>query len=110
MDIAKCGKIAPASIPAALCEAEERRMELGDHVLLLALGTGLTWAAAAVMCEVPELCVSWRRPCDLIRRRVSVGAAADMAHGARAALFVAPTLPFGVVSAVKEQTWLGASG
>ena len=106
MDIDKCGKMPAASIPATLCEAaEEGRIEPGDRVLLLAFGAGLTWAAAVVTRGVPELRVSWRIPWDLVRRRVSVGAAADIAHGAGAALFAAPTVPFGVVCSVGEQIW-----
>jgi len=106
VNVDKYANMSAASIPVAICEAaEEGRIEPGDHVLLLAFGAGLTWAAAVVTWGVPELRVSWRIPWDLIRRRVSVDAATDIAHGARAALFAAATVPFGVVGSVREQTW-----
>lgn len=54
-----CGNMSAASIPAALCEAaEERRIEPGGHLLLLAFGAALTWAAGVVIGGVPELRVS----------------------------------------------------
>lgn len=59
MDGDMCGNMSAASIPAALCEAaEERRIEPGGHLLLLAFGAALTWAAGVVIGGVPELRVS----------------------------------------------------
>jgi 3-oxoacyl-[acyl-carrier-protein] synthase-3 len=49
IDIAKYGNTSAASIPIALCEAEEEgRVQHGDNLLFVAFGAGLTSAAAIV--------------------------------------------------------------
>jgi 3-oxoacyl-[acyl-carrier-protein] synthase-3 len=49
IDIAKYGNTSAASIPIALCEAEEQgRVQRGDNLLFVAFGAGLTSAAAIV--------------------------------------------------------------
>ncbi|HYP40556.1 MAG TPA: beta-ketoacyl-ACP synthase III [Chloroflexia bacterium] len=49
IDIAKYGNTSAASIPIALCEAEEEgRVQRGDNLLFVAFGAGLTSAAAIV--------------------------------------------------------------
>jgi 3-oxoacyl-[acyl-carrier-protein] synthase-3 len=49
VNIASYGNTSAASIPIALTEAlEERRISPGDHVVFVAFGGGLTWAATAI--------------------------------------------------------------
>jgi 3-oxoacyl-[acyl-carrier-protein] synthase-3 len=49
VNIASYGNTSAASIPIALTEAlEEGRISPGDHVVFVAFGGGLTWAAAAL--------------------------------------------------------------
>jgi 3-oxoacyl-[acyl-carrier-protein] synthase-3 len=49
VNIASYGNTSAASIPIALTEAlQERRIRPGDHVVFVAFGGGLTWAAAAI--------------------------------------------------------------
>ena len=49
VNIASYGNTSAASIPIALAEAlEEGRIGEGDHVVFVAFGGGLTWAAAAL--------------------------------------------------------------
>ncbi len=43
------GNTSAASIPIALCEAvEEKRVQPGDHLILVGFGAGLTWGAALI--------------------------------------------------------------
>jgi 3-oxoacyl-[acyl-carrier-protein] synthase-3 len=49
VNIASYGNTSAASIPLALTEAlEEGRIASGDHIVFVAFGGGLTWAAAAL--------------------------------------------------------------
>ncbi|NIT97276.1 MAG: 3-oxoacyl-ACP synthase, partial [Actinobacteria bacterium] len=49
VNIASYGNTSAASIPIALDEAlEQGRIEPGDHIVFVAFGGGLTWAAAAL--------------------------------------------------------------
>jgi 3-oxoacyl-[acyl-carrier-protein] synthase-3 len=49
VNIASYGNTSAASIPIALTEAlEEGRINPGDHIVFVAFGGGLTWAAAAL--------------------------------------------------------------
>jgi 3-oxoacyl-[acyl-carrier-protein] synthase-3 len=49
VNIASYGNTSAASIPIALTEAlEEGRIKPGDHIVFVAFGGGLTWAAAAL--------------------------------------------------------------
>ena len=48
-DVDKYGNTSSASIPIALCEAwEEGRFKPGDHLVLVAVGGGLSWGASVV--------------------------------------------------------------
>lgn len=49
VNIQKYGNTSAASIPIALDEAKiERNFQRGDHILLVAFGAGLTWAASVI--------------------------------------------------------------
>ncbi len=49
VNIQKYGNTSAASIPIALDEAKiERNFQKGDHILLVAFGAGLTWAASVI--------------------------------------------------------------
>jgi len=49
VNLEKYGNTSAASIPIAFCEAlEEKRVQPGDHLVLVSFGAGLTWAAAVV--------------------------------------------------------------
>jgi len=49
INIQKYGNTSAASIPIALNEAKiERNFQRGDHILLVAFGAGLTWAASVI--------------------------------------------------------------
>jgi 3-oxoacyl-[acyl-carrier-protein] synthase III len=49
VNIQKYGNTSAASIPIALDEAKiERNFQKGDHILLVAFGAGLTWAASII--------------------------------------------------------------
>lgn len=49
INIQKYGNTSAASIPIALCEAlEEGRAKIGDTLVLVSFGAGLTWASAVV--------------------------------------------------------------
>ena len=49
LNIQKYGNTSAASIPIALDEAKiERNFKRGDHILLVAFGAGLTWAASVI--------------------------------------------------------------
>jgi 3-oxoacyl-[acyl-carrier-protein] synthase-3 len=55
VNIAKYGNTSAASIPIALCEAfEEGRCKLGDTIVMVGFGAGLTWASAVVQLGVKE--------------------------------------------------------
>jgi 3-oxoacyl-[acyl-carrier-protein] synthase-3 len=46
-NLERYGNTSAASVPIALCEAaEEGRFRSGDHIILVGVGAGLTWAAA----------------------------------------------------------------
>lgn len=54
VNVERYGNTSSASVPIAFCEAiEQERMKPGDHLVLVAFGAGLTWAAAVVQWEVP---------------------------------------------------------
>jgi len=65
------GNTSAASIPIALCEAvESGRVQPGDHLILVAFGAGLTWAAATVRWGVPKPIRPrpwWKRLFSLLR-------------------------------------------
>jgi 3-oxoacyl-[acyl-carrier-protein] synthase-3 len=69
INLDRYGNTSAASIPVALCEAEEAgRIQPGDHVVLVGFGAGLTWAGAVVQWGVPRPPVStWRRTLDGLR-------------------------------------------
>ena len=49
VNLDRYGNTSTASIPLALCEAvDQGRIKSGDHVVLVAFGAGLTWAATVV--------------------------------------------------------------
>jgi 3-oxoacyl-[acyl-carrier-protein] synthase III len=49
------GNTSAASIPLALYEAiQERRINAGDHIVLIGFGGGLTWAATAIKWSLPQ--------------------------------------------------------
>ncbi|MBP7689648.1 MAG: ketoacyl-ACP synthase III [Thermoflexales bacterium] len=55
VNIAKYGNTSAASIPMALCEAiDEGRCKLGDTLVMVGFGAGLTWASAVVQLGVKE--------------------------------------------------------
>ena len=65
VNIQKYGNTSAASIPIALCEAEEQgRLHRGDKLLVVAFGAGFTWGAAVV---------EWFGPVDAYRRQGLVG-------------------------------------
>jgi len=48
-NMARYGNTSAASIPIALCEAlEAGKVQVGDHLALVAFGAGLTWGAAVI--------------------------------------------------------------
>ncbi len=48
------GNTSTASVPIALCEAiEQGRVNSGDHIVLVAFGAGLSWAATVIQWGVP---------------------------------------------------------
>ncbi len=54
VNIEQYGNTSAASIPIALCEAiAEGRLKPNDHVVMVAFGAGLTWAAAVVRWGMP---------------------------------------------------------
>ena len=80
VNIAKYGNTSAASIPIALCEAmEEGRCKLGDTIVMVGFGAGLTWASAVVQLGVKEevdVAVRWL-PTTQVKRaqnRVKVAA------------------------------------
>ena len=49
MNVERYGNTAAGSVPIALCEAiEQGRVKPGDQVVLVGVGGGLAWAAAAM--------------------------------------------------------------
>jgi 3-oxoacyl-[acyl-carrier-protein] synthase-3 len=53
-NIARYGNTSTASIPLALKEAlDAGRVQPGDHIVLVAFGAGLTWAACVIEWEAP---------------------------------------------------------
>jgi 3-oxoacyl-[acyl-carrier-protein] synthase-3 len=55
-NIDRYGNTSAASVPIALCEAiEQGRIATGDHVVMVAFGAGLSWAAAAIQWGVPAV-------------------------------------------------------
>jgi len=55
VNLDRYGNTSAASIPLALCEAvREGRLQPGDHVVLVAFGAGLTWAAVVMHWEPME--------------------------------------------------------
>jgi 3-oxoacyl-[acyl-carrier-protein] synthase-3 len=49
VNIDRYGNTSSASIPVALCEAEEQgRLHPGDTVVMVGFGAGLTWGAGAI--------------------------------------------------------------
>jgi len=80
VNIAKYGNTSAASIPMALCEAmDEGRCKLGDTLVMVGFGAGLTWASAVVQLGVKEetdVAVRWL-PTTQVKRaqnRVKVAA------------------------------------
>jgi 3-oxoacyl-[acyl-carrier-protein] synthase-3 len=74
VNLDRYGNTSSASVPIALCEAiEQGRVKGGDHLLMVAFGAGLTWAAwAAVVVRwgvplpvpgPPRWIVAWRLVC-----------------------------------------------
>lgn len=54
VNVDRYGNTSAASVAIALCEAIERgRIKEGDHIVLVAFGGGLSWAAAVVQWGVP---------------------------------------------------------
>lgn len=55
-NVDRYGNTSAASVPIALCEAiEQARIKTGDHIVLVAFGAGLTWAATAIQWGMPAL-------------------------------------------------------
>ncbi len=55
-NLERYGNTSAASVPIALCEAiEQGRINPGDHLVLVAFGGGLSWAAAVVQWGVPAV-------------------------------------------------------
>lgn len=53
-NVERYGNTSAASVPIALCEAiEQGRITTGDHVVMVAFGAGLSWAAATIQWGVP---------------------------------------------------------
>jgi len=80
VNIAKYGNTSAASIPIALCEAmDQGRCQLGDTIVMVGFGAGLTWASAVVQLGVKEeagVAVRWL-PTTQVKRaqnRVKVAA------------------------------------
>jgi 3-oxoacyl-[acyl-carrier-protein] synthase-3 len=66
VNIHKYGNTSAASIPIALCEAlDEGRAKIGDTLAFVALGAGVTWAAAVIKLierDIPKKTRKWRLP------------------------------------------------
>ncbi len=80
VNIARYGNTSAASIPIALCEAmDQGRCQLGDTIVMVGFGAGLTWASAVVQLGVKEeagMAVRWL-PTTQVKRaqnRVKVAA------------------------------------
>lgn len=80
VNIARYGNTSAASIPIALCEAmDQGRCQLGDTIVMVGFGAGLTWASAVVQLGVKEeagVAVRWL-PSTQVKRaqnRVKVAA------------------------------------
>ncbi len=55
VNLERYGNTSSASIPIALCEAiEADKVKPGDHLVFVAFGAGLSWAAAAVQWSAPK--------------------------------------------------------
>lgn len=56
INLEKYGNTSSASIPIALVEAvEQKRVNPGDHIVLVGFGAGLTWASCAVEWSIPTI-------------------------------------------------------
>jgi 3-oxoacyl-[acyl-carrier-protein] synthase III len=55
-NLERYGNTSAASIPIALVEAiEEKRVNPGDHIVMVGFGAGLTWASAAIEWTTPTI-------------------------------------------------------
>lgn len=55
-NVERYGNTSAASVPIALCEAiEQGRVKAGEHIVLVAFGAGLTWAATVIRWGVPAV-------------------------------------------------------
>lgn len=55
-NVDRYGNTSAASVPIALCEAiEHGRINSGDHIVLVAFGAGLSWAATAIQWGIPAI-------------------------------------------------------
>ncbi len=72
VNLDRYGNTSAASVPIAVCEAvEEGRIKPGDHIVLVAFGAGLSWAAALIQWAVPpeRRWPWWRRLLQWLRYR-----------------------------------------
>jgi 3-oxoacyl-[acyl-carrier-protein] synthase III len=72
INLEKYGNTSSASVPIALCEAVEAgRLQPGNHVVLVAFGAGLTWAAAVIKWSpLPPEATATRRGALLVGLRL----------------------------------------
>lgn len=75
VNVDRYANLSAASVAVALCEAAEQgRLRAGDHVLLVAFGAGLAWAAAVVQwgtAAVEAGPSAWRRLWARLRQRLT---------------------------------------
>ena len=59
LNIDRYGNTSTASIPIAFCEAfDQGRVRVGDNLVLVGFGAGLTWGAMAIQLTEPERIVT----------------------------------------------------
>ena len=102
VNVQKYGNTSTASIPIALCEAiEAGRLKLGDKVVFVGFGAGLTWAACAIEWKTPleKQAAGWWK---VTRRQATYSAAAARSMWKRAVRWAYDVLPTDPEAPVKE--------
>jgi 3-oxoacyl-[acyl-carrier-protein] synthase-3 len=73
INVDRYGNTSAASVPMALCETiDEGRIKPGDNIVLVAFGTGLSWAAVTLRWGVPVSVPArpwWRNAVQVLRSR-----------------------------------------
>ncbi len=93
VNIAKYGNTSAASIPIALCEAmDQGRCQLGDTIVMVGFGAGLTWASAVVQLGVKQeagVAVRWL-PTTQVKRAQNRVKVAARTLGSKAGAVLSP--------------------